>query len=453
MANLFYYEGQEQEADIVLEILTKLLQIEGFAEQLTLLLMNSSETVFSLKSPMVKKYLIKFIQNNLDQFYKEDFLYQLIKVYLRDQNSGVYEETSKLLFSLVSCSTDYKFKQHITDLNFFKDLIEYLESVRGDDSTLLVRETEILIAYLNMEESEFAESVLMQLVGNFFIYDLLTQLVILDSFEKKLEKPELAEKVISHLNIFQKLSQGQEIPNEILRKLMYTISKLYGGKILKNLNLMKNFLAVSLQHFAEDKSNTDFITSILFNTLHNKEIFTFLMDPTNSTQFDFFQGVIRATIESYASPDAKAKMHALDLVELVFDFNIYSAAQEQFVKHFLEAFFDHFNARKMESENEGGAFLMGKLYKDFKTHDFDDYELKFLQTVFSLISHQKFLKLVINHFDLILYLLNRRTRPEKICKEKYKIIQDMFKTDYFSSGKVDEGLVKQFSNYIVRGLY
>lgn len=70
-----------------------------------------------------------------------------------------------------------------------------------------------------------------------------------------------------------------------------------------------------------------------------------------------------------------------------------------------------------------------------------------------MITFEPMLKKVVAHFDFILYLLNRRTRPEDICLAKFEIIKYISKSDYANSGQVDKNLLQQFGNYISKGPY
>ncbi len=48
----------------------------------------------------------------------------------------------------------------------------------------------------------------------------------------------------------------------------------------------------------------------------------------------------------------------------------------------------------------------------------------------------------------MLYLLNRRTRPQDICLLKFKIVERMLKTEIN-----DKNVLEQLSNYISKGPY
>ncbi len=63
------------------------------------------------------------------------------------------------------------------------------------------------------------------------------------------------------------------------------------------------------------------------------------------------------------------------------------------------------------------------------------------------------MKKVVANFDLILYLLNRRSRPQDILIIKFKIIESLFKSNLAISGGIDKNLLNQFESYIKKGPY
>ena len=70
-----------------------------------------------------------------------------------------------------------------------------------------------------------------------------------------------------------------------------------------------------------------------------------------------------------------------------------------------------------------------------------------------MTTHEIMLKKLLSFFDFVLYILNRRLRPKEICDKKYKIIENITKSEIFNSGKIDDQFVKQFQNYIIKGPY
>jgi hypothetical protein len=57
------------------------------------------------------------------------------------------------------------------------------------------------------------------------------------------------------------------------------------------------------------------------------------------------------------------------------------------------------------------------------------------------------------NFDLILYLLNRRSRPQEILLKKFEIIKKLHLSEKMLSGGVEMSLANQINNYIKKGPY
>jgi hypothetical protein len=65
-----------------------------------------------------------------------------------------------------------------------------------------------------------------------------------------------------------------------------------------------------------------------------------------------------------------------------------------------------------------------------------------------MITYEPILKRLIANLDFMLYLLNRRTRPQDICLLKFKIVEKMAKNEIN-----DKNVIEQLSNYISKGPY
>jgi hypothetical protein len=342
---------------------------------------NNTENIFLIKSPLVKKYLVGFIKNNIEAFIKEDFLYRLLKIYLIDHNSGVYEQSLNLFVYILS-----NYKEYVLSTKFMNSLILYMENLKGDDSIILIRELEIILKYLEIvREDPEIEEYLKKISQGFFDYDLLTDLTFLDTIEKNVNDEKIVKIILSSINFFQLLALGQEISDEILRKMMFTLSKFYAAKILNEISTIKNFLGVSLQYYEENsskgKEDVYFIVSVILNTFHNRDIFNFLMDPNNNSQIDFLSKIIDIIVNTYYNPDPKVKQHVLEVISIIGNSEIPSVISEQFLKKILNKFYFYQFDKYPSSEVEAYAFLVDKLYKDFRTHDFEEYELQFLDTI------------------------------------------------------------------------
>ena len=69
---------------------------------------------------------------------------------------------------------------------------------------------------------------------------------------------------------------------------------------------------------------------------------------------------------------------------MIFDFNIPSLVHENYVKYLLNLFFTTNSNKTSNNENEINDFFVNCIYKDFKTFDYEEYELQFLSMIKSL---------------------------------------------------------------------
>jgi len=448
------FEGYEENSDLILSIFEKLLKWPEIKNDfiLVILSLSESENILLIKSPNVKKYLIRFIAHNLNTFNNKNILYTLLKLYLLDENSGVYENSLKMLISLLQTEQGKVFAE---SHNWTENLLNYLEIMKENNSIILIRELEIVLELLKLNSNdEIAESVLRKLsaCSQFFNYDILTQLTFLDTIENKISESKFVSLILKEINFFQTLQQGTvEVTNVLLRKFLYTLSKFYGGKLISDTNTIKNLFAISIQYFVDNYNENNFIISIYTNTFHNHEIFVFLMDPNNNTQFDFLSNTIRILVENYYHTDPKIIEQILDILTIIGNFRVPSLIQEQFYVKFLRSFyFYEFNKNPID-DSESLKFFFNKLYKDFRTHDFEEYEQHFLDCIFSVISFQPILRIALSHLDYILYILNRRNKPQDICEKKFQVIEYMHKNSFGNEENVEKNLSEQFAKYISKG--
>jgi hypothetical protein len=127
--------------------------------------------------------------------------------------------------------------------------------------------------------------------------------------------------------------------------------------------------------------------------------------------------------------------------------------QEQFFLKFLRSFyFYEFNKNPID-DSESLKFCFTKLYKDFRTHDYEGYEQHFLDCVLSVLSYQPILRIAFSHLDYILYILNRRNKPQDICDKKFQIVQFLHKNIFGNEDIVEKNLSEQFAKYISKGPY
>ncbi len=343
---------------------------------INLLVEDKHEEVYKISSPLVKKFLIDFVNKNLSIFISHQILFKLIKNYITDDNSGVYEKIVELIKIILN-----KFK---VETSFFTDIFKYLDFLKMKSSVLLIREVECLIIYLmlNKENSE-VENILRKICHGFFKLDLLTSLAFLETLEKNIDQENIANFILQEINFFQLLDES--VSNEVIRKMMYTISKLYAKKFITDSKLIKNFLGVSIQYYEENKYDSAFIISIIYNTFQNNEIFSFLMDPNNNTVLDFQANLIKIIVENYFNSDPKIKQQALEIFTIIGNFTLSSLVQEQFLKKVVLNFFHYDTDKVPTNENEAFTYFIEKFYKDFRTHDYEEYESIFLDTISSII--------------------------------------------------------------------
>jgi hypothetical protein len=373
---------------------------------------------------------------------------------LLDDNSGVYENCLTLLISLLQFEPASNF---INDHKWTENLLNYLEIMKENNSIILIRELEIILELLKINPNDLiAEAFLKKLStgSQFFNYDVLTQLTFLDAIQNKISEAKFVFLILKEINFFQTLQEGTvEVWNILLRKFLYTLSKFYGGKLLQDTNTIKNLLAISIQYFMDNYNENNFIISVLSNMFHNHEIFAFLMDPAINTQFDFMSNTIRILVENYNHSDPKVIEQILDVIAIMGNFGVPSLIQEQFFLKFLKFFYFYEFNKNPNDDRESLKFFFDKLYKDFRTHDFEEYELHFLNCALNILSYQPNLKIALSHLDFILYILNRRNKPQDICDKKFQIIEFLHKNSFGHEDMIEKNIYEQFTKYISKGPY
>jgi hypothetical protein len=438
---------------MLLQLIERLIMWDYFKEQLVKLIIKVGEEDYLLKinSHLLKKFLISFISKNIEQLKSEGFLVKLLQAYLIDDNPGVYEQASFLLFQLLFTENNKE--------DIFINIINHLDT-QSKDSVILIREVELLTKYLSLYDSKAISDRLNLINVNFYDYDILTQLTIMDTYDKCVEKADLAIAVIQDLDFFYKLNTDGDLPGELIRKVLYTFSKFYAKGFIDETKTAKNILAIALQYYCDNKNENYFILSFLVNCFHNKNIFDLLNDEENNKIFNFNDAITAAIIETYYNHDPNVKMHCLELLQVVGNLELPSISQEIFLKKLLQGFYKYEFNKFADNEESLFKFFVDKIYKDLKTHDFEDYEARFLETVLSksfylfldMISYEQIIKKIAMNFDFMLYLLNRRLRSQEICLLKFKIIEGISKNPSALS-VADKALVEQINNYIVKGPY
>jgi hypothetical protein len=302
----------------------------------------------------------------------------MTKFYILDKNSGVYESTLELICHFLKYDKTYALQ-----VNFIESLLENLKKL--NNSVILVRGMETSLKILEIINKEKnSENFIKAICSKFFELDTLTVLAILDILEKDLKDGYILNLIIKEINLFQLLSLGENVEAIILRKIMFTLSKLYANNILNDIILTKNFLGISLQYYEDNKDNY-FIMSVFLNTFHNKEIFNFLMDPNNNLQIDFQTSIIDILVQNFMNHDPKVKLYILEIISILGVSCNLSLLKEQFFKKLISRLYYCETEKVQNSEKDLFSFLLDRLYKDFKTHDYEEYEELFLGALLSNI--------------------------------------------------------------------
>ncbi len=228
---------------------------------------------------------------------------------------------------------------------------------------------------------------LFRLIDVFYDLDILTQLNFFDLAEKILNKNFLIKIFIKKLDFFNSLNNEEKnLTDEIIRKALYTLSKLYGkgGLEYKNNIIAKNVIAISIQFFKFNNYDNYFILTVLANCFHNEKIYNFFSyeDSMIDKQFDFSTEVINVIIENCWNHNPDIQKLNLELLALLGNFELPSLYKDIFLRKFLVAFFKYEYGKAPENDILAYKYFIQKLYKDFKLHDYEEYEFTFLETIF-----------------------------------------------------------------------
>jgi hypothetical protein len=68
-----------------------------------------------------------------------------------------------------------------------------------------------------------------------------------------------------------------------------------------------------------------------------------------------------------------------------------------------------------------------------------------------ILSYQPLLKIALLNLDFVLYMLNRRIRPQEICETKFKIIELIHKNSLGNEILMEKNIYEQFTKYINKG--
>ena len=316
--------------------------------------------------------------------------------------------------------------------------------------------------------------------SEFYYYDLLTQLTILETMENNINDEDILLVTNPIKNFFNEKIMALE--QQSLRKLLYTFSKFYARNLLtdKEIKLLKNTLAISFQYYNDEKQ-IQFICPLLTNIFNNTNIYAFIMDSANNSQFDFLNNIIDIISSIFIMQDPNVKVLIFEVLEKVFDFGededesemkedeknkeknvvTYMGKQnmpmhKQFIILLLTEIIRKYNIDDLVSaktDDEIKGKFVEYLYNHFKKNDLPDYELSFLKLIFHIVSDNDNTKVLLSNFDFVLYLLKRRSeRPHEVCEMKFNVIRRINNKKEIM-GQMSQEFSKQFIEYLNKGPY
>ena len=323
---VFILDENEGKINLIISLINVLLKFKGFNELLINLILqeihdNINNNLFKIKSIEAKKYFLNIIKTEIKIFIKENnFLIKLFKLYFLDKNTGIYEQSIKFFIFLLK---DENYSNEIKNENFINNIIDYLSSmILSNDSIYLIRKFEIILIFLNYDSNNIKiNNELDKMCNDFINYDLLTQLSFLETMEDDI----LIENTVILTNPMKNFFNGiyiENLDNQCLRKLLYTFSKLYASNLLNfEIKLIKNIICISVQYYNDNISTgMDFISKIILNIFHNKNIFDFLLNNENNIQFDFLENILNIINEIYSDPQPLGKINGLEIFSKIFEF-------------------------------------------------------------------------------------------------------------------------------------
>ena len=481
-------DEDEKKIDLLVSLFDLLSKFEGFTNDVINLIIKQAQInksdLFSISSNGGKKYFLKIIKNHPDKLINQPFINEFFKIYFMDKNSGVYSQTLKLIIHLM--------KNNLISAerlgNLIQDLVEYLDTlIIKSDSIYLVRKFEIYICFidhiyknelLNKENNttwiKLKESV-QKICKEFYHYDLLTQLAIMETMENNINDTEVLLLLNPNQNFFN--DNIMTLEAQTMRKLLLTFSKFYARYLIndKEIKLLKNTLAISFQYYNDDK-HIQFMCYLLNNVFNNTHIYGFILDSANNAQFDFLNNIIEIMSSIFIINDPNVKMQIFEALEKVFDFGedenednknvnsekiVYLGKQnlsqhKQFIILLLTEIIRKTSISDLaasKTDDEIKSKFVEYLYDHFKKNDLPDYELCFLRLIYFIISDDDNTKILLSNFDLVLYLLKRRKeRPHEVCEMKYKVIKRINDKKHIIS-LMSKEFSQQFIEYVNKGPY
>jgi hypothetical protein len=479
-------DDDEKKIDLLISLFELLSKFQGFTDDIINLIINEGKknksNIFSIRSVGGKKYFLKIVKENSEKLINQPFINEFFKIYFIDKSSGVYTATLQLIIHLI--------KNNLISIeklsNLIQDITSYLDSIiLAKDSINIVRKFEIILCFIdytyknelmnkenNTTMSKLKESI-QNMCREFYEYDLLTQLTILETMENNINDEDVLLMANPNQNFFNENIMTLE--QQSLRKLLYTFSKFYARNLLtdKEIKLLKNTLAISFQYYNDEKQ-IQFICPLLTNIFNNTHIYGFIMDSANNAQFDFLNNIVDIISSIFNMTDPNVRMLVFEVLEKIFDFGededledkkenkikylgkqnmsmhkqfIISLLTEIVRKHSID------DLIKTKNDDQIKGKFVEYLYDHLKRNDLPDYELSFLRLIFYIVSDNDNTKILLSNFDFVLYLLKRRKeRPHEVCEMKYNVIKRI-KNNKDIMNQMSQEFVNQFNEYVSKGPY
>ena len=482
-------DDDEKKIDLLISLFELLSKFQGFTDDIINLIINEGKknksNIFSIRSVGGKKYFLKIVKENSEKLINQPFINEFFKIYFIDKSSGVYTATLQLIIHLI--------KNNLISIeklsNLIQDITSYLDSIiLAKDSINIVRKFEIILCFIdytyknelmnkenNTTMSKLKESI-QNMCREFYDYDLLTQLTILETMENNINDEDVLLMANPNQNFFNENIMTLE--QQSLRKLLYTFSKFYARNLLtdKEIKLLKNTLAISFQYYNDEKQ-IQFICPLLTNIFNNTHIYGFIMDSANNAQFDFLNNIVDIISSIFNMTDPNVKMLVFEVFEKIFDFGEDEEEKEmnkdkkvevpylgkqnlamhkQFIILLLTEIIRKNNINDLissKTDDEIKGKFVEYLYNHFKKNDLPDYELCFLRLMYYIVSDSDNTKILLSNFDFVLYLLKRRNeKPHEVCEMKFKVIRRINNKKEIM-GQMSQGFAKQFIDYLNKGPY
>ena len=482
-------DDDEKKIDLLISLFELLSKFQGFTDDIINLIINegnkNKSNIFSIRSVGGKKYFLKIVKENSEKLINQPFINEFFKIYFIDKSSGVYTATLQLIIHLI--------KNNLISIeklsNLIQDIVSYLDSIiLAKDSINIVRKFEIILCFIdytyknelmnkenNTTMSKLKESI-QNMCREFYEYDLLTQLTILETMENNINDEDVLLMANPNQNFFNENIMTLE--HQSLRKLLYTFSKFYARNLLtdKEIKLLKNTLAISFQYYNDEKQ-IQFICPLLTNIFNNTHIYGFIMDSANNAQFDFLNNIVDIISSIFNMTDPNVKMLVFEVFEKIFDFGEDEEEKEmnkdkkvevpylgkqnlamhkQFIILLLTEIIRKNNINDLissKTDDEIKGKFVEYLYNHFKKNDLPDYELCFLRLMYYIVSDSDNTKILLSNFDFVLYLLKRRNeKPHEVCEMKFKVIRRINNKKEIM-GQMSQGFAKQFIDYLNKGPY